>query len=267
MAPPPDSDIISLVTTLILCLWYAAIASKALAAYRLFRDDLVPRFATVFIFLTVCVARSLVLVTLKTNIRGYKLVLAYSTPLMLLLEGFAVVGVFWAVAEQYPRFRKTGSVILVCLTGIGASAAWLTYFVGVPSGWSAPWQIASLLQRNGVLVTTVVLAGTRFLLPRIPGIPIRPSARRMADILTANAALEWLGTAAFIAAGPRYNAIGQVLVVGGNLACMLAIAFFVTRESDQCAAVKPVTERDEQAMIEAERWFEQLLHTASDQTR
>ena len=45
------------------------------------------------------------------------------------------------------------------------------------------------------------------------------------------------------------------------------MALFVTRESDECAGLRPVTARDEQAMIEAERWFERLLHTASNQTR
>jgi len=228
---------------------------------------LVTRFATVFVYLVVCTARSCILLALKNDRRHYLQVQAYTLPLMLLLQGLAVAGVFWAVAEQYPRFRRTGSVILACLAGIGASAAWLTHFVAVPTGWSAPWQLAWLLERNSLLVMIVVLAGTRILLPRIPGIPIRPSAKRMADILTATVALELAASALFIAAGNKYVVVTQLLLTGGNFAGMTCIAFFVTRESDQCAALKPVTERDEQAMIEAERWFERLLHTASNQTR
>src|SRR5262249_23161730 len=144
---------------------------------------------------------------------------------------------------------------------------WLTHFVAVPPGWSAPWQLAWLLERNSLLVMTVVLAGTRFLLPRIPGIPIRPSAKRMADILTASVAVDLTASALFIATGVKHAALTQTLITGGNMVCMLCIAMFVTRESDQCAEVRPVTERDEQAMLEAERWFERLLHTTSNQTR
>src|SRR5215471_11926121 len=241
-------------------LWYAAIAAKVAAAYRLLRDKLVSRFATVFVYLLVCAIRSCILVAFRHDRAHYQAIQAYTTPLMLLLEGMAVAGVFWALAEQYPRFRKTGSIILGCLAGIGASAAWLTHFVAVPKGWSAPWQLAWLLERNSLLVMTVVLAGTRFLLPRFPGIPIRPSAKRMADILTATVALELAASALFIAAGNKYVVVTQLLLTGGNFAGMTCIAFFVTRESDQCAALKPVTEHDEQAMIEAERWFERLLH-------
>src|SRR5437660_559740 len=159
-------------------LWYAAIAAKAAAVYRLFHDRLITRFPTVWVYLVVLIMRSVVLLSVRGNIRQYTYVQTYTMPLMLLLEAFAVAGVFWAVAEQYPRFRRPGSVILGCLAGIGVCAAWLTHFVAVPAGWSAPWQVAQLLVRNCVLVMTVVLAGTRFLLPRIPGIPIRPSAKR-----------------------------------------------------------------------------------------
>jgi hypothetical protein len=231
----------------------------------LFHDRLIIRFPTVWAFLVVSVVRSIVLVALQGNVRQYRQVQAYSTPLMLLLEAFAVAGVFWAVAEQYPRFRRPGSVILGCLAGIGACAAWLTHFVAVPNGWSAPWQVAQLLDRNCVLVMTVVLAGTRFFLPRIPGIPIRPSAKRMADILAANAAVELMVSASFIASGARRPAIIQVVMLGSQLACMAAIALFVTKASDQCADLRPVTDRDEAEMIEAERWFDQLAQAAFHQ--
>jgi hypothetical protein len=207
------------------------------------------------------------LVSLQGNLRLYRQVQAYTTPLTLLLEAFAVAGVFWALAEQCPRFRRPGSAILACLAGIGASAAWLTHFVAVPAGWSAPWQIAHLLERNSILVMTVVLAGTRFFLPRIPGVLIRPSAKRMADILTANAAVELVAYASLIGTAARRPAIIQLVMLGGQLACMTAIALFVTKRADRPADIRPVTDRDEAAMVQAERWLDELAQASPQHGR
>jgi hypothetical protein len=248
-------------------LWYAAIAAKAAAVYRLFHDRLITRFPTVWVYLVVVILRSVVLLAVKGNIRQYTYVQTYTMPLMLLLEAFAVAGVFWAVAEQYPRFRRPGSVILGCLAGIGVCAAWLTHFVAVPAAWSAPWQVAQLLVRNCVLAMTVVLAGTRFLLPRIPGIPIRPSAKRMADILTVNTAMALIGSAFVIATAVRHPVISQLIIVGSDFVCMTAIAVFVTKASDCGVELRPVTDRDEAEMIEAEQWFDKLAQAASHQSR
>jgi hypothetical protein len=266
--PPVEAgDIIVLVKTLILVLWYAAIAAKAGAAYRLYRDGLITRFATLWAYLVVSSARSIILLGLQTDLHRYQLLYTYTVPLMLLLQGFAVAGVFWAVAEQYPRFRRPGSVILACLAGIGACAAWLTHFVAVPPDWSAPWQMASLLERHTMLVMTIVLAGTRFFLPRIPGIPIRPSAKRAADILCIYTALGLTASAVFIGSDTTQVVLAQLLRVGGSFLCMAALALFVTKTSDQSATFRPVTERDEAEMLQAERWFEQLTEVASNQTR
>src|SRR5205085_8729784 len=231
---------------------------------------LIVRFPTVWVFLVITVLRSLGLVALLavTHNRGqYMRVQAYTTPLVLLLEAFAVAGVFWAVAEQYPRFRRPGSIILGCLAGIGASAAWLIHVVGVPHSWSAPWQAAQLLERNCVLAMTVVLAGTRFFLPRIPGIPIRPSARRMADVFAASAVVELVASAFLIGTGAKHPALSQIVMLGGHLACMTAMALLVTKTSDCGVELRPVTDRDEAEMIEAERWFDRLTQAASHQSR
>jgi hypothetical protein len=266
--PALAGDIIFLVTTsLILVFWYAAIAAKAAAAYRLYRDGLITRFATLWVYLVVCTARSLTLLAFQDNLRRYKEVFTYSMPLVSLLEGFAVAGVFWAVAEQYPRFRKPGSVILTCLAGIGACAAWLTHFVAVPDEWSAPWQMASLLERHTLLAMTVVLAGTRFFLPRIPGIPIRPSAKRAADILCVNTTVAFIATSVLIGTDGSQSLFAQLLKVCGGFFSMSALALFVTKASDHTSDLRPVTARDEAEMIRAERWFERLTQVASNQTR
>lgn len=252
---------------LIFVLWYAAIAAKLAAAYRLIKDRLVGRFPTVWIYLLFCSARSIILISLKGDPARYQQVYSYTTPLGLLLEAFAVVGVFWTVAEQAPRFRWPGSVILGCLAGIGTSAAWLTHFIAVPPDWAAPWQVARVLERNCVLIMTIVLAGTRFFLRRLPGIAIRPSASRMADILTANAAADFVASAFVTATALKYRGTAQILTVGGNFVCMAAIAVFVTKAADKTADIRPVTDRDEEAMIEAERWLERLVEAPSHQAR
>jgi len=254
------------VNTLILALWYAAIVAKAAAAYRLYRDGLIIRFATLWVYLVVCSVRSVTLLAFQDDLERYKQIFTYSMPLVSLLEGFAVAGVFWAVAEQYPRFRKPGSVILSCLAGIGACAVWLTHFVAVPAEWSAPWQMASLLERHSMLAMTIVLAGTRFFLPRIPGIPIRPSAKRAADILCLNTTVSFIATSVMIGSDGQ-SSFSQLLKVGGGLLSMSALALFVTKASDRSADVRPVTALDEAEMIRAERWFERLTEAASNQTR
>ena len=264
--PTLAGGIIILVNTLILALWYAAIAAKAAAAYRLYRDGLITRFAPLWVYLVVCTVRSVTLLAFQDDLERYKQIFTYSMPLVSLLEGFAVAGVFWAVAEQYPRFRKPGSVILSCLAGIGACAVWLTHFVAVPAEWSAPWQMASLLERHSMLAMTIVLAGTRFFLPRIPGIPIRPSAKRAADILCLNTTVSFIATSVMIGSDGQ-SSFSQLLKVGGGLLSMSALALFVTKASDRSADVRPVTALDEAEMIRAERWFERLTEAASNQTR
>jgi len=266
--PALAGDIIILVNSLILVLWYAAIAAKTAAAYRLYRDGLITRFAPLWVYLVVCTLRSLALLAMQDDLERYRQVFTYSMPLVSLLEGFAVAGAFWAVAEQYPRFRKPGSVILCCLAGIGGCAAWLTHFVAVPAGWSAPWQVASLLERHTLLGMTIVLAGTRYLLPRIPGIPIRPSAKRVADILCANTLTVFAASVLFIGTNTTEAAMAQILRVGvGGVLCWSALALFVTKASDRSADLRPVTARDEAEMLQAERWFERLTEAASNQTR
>jgi len=262
--PEPVVDIIVSVSFLILGIWYAAIAGKGIAAYRLYNQGLVARFPTVWAFLTVDACRSLLL-TLLSN-RVYRAVYSATGPLMMLLEAFAVVGVFWAIAEQYPRFQKPGAVILTCLAAIGACVAWLTQVVAVPADWSAPWQALQLFERHCVLGMTVVLAGSRFLLPRIPGLPIRRSALRMADILTLRGGIDLLAYTIFIAMGARFVAAAQILNIGGTLLCTLAIATLVNRASDECSDLRPVTAEDDADMARAERFFDQLVHT-SNQTR
>jgi len=252
------------VSSLILGLWYAAIAAKGIAAYRLYQQGLVTRFPTVWAFLAIDICRSLLL-----NVLGharYKAVYTASLPIMMLFGAFAVVGVFWAIAEEYPRFRKPGTVILTCLAAIGACVAWLTQVVAVPPSWSGPWQALQLFERNCILGMTVVLAGTRFLLPRIPGVPIRRSALRMADILTSRAAFDLLGSTLIIAGGKPFTAVAQVVNIGGTLICLLAMAMFVTRASDECPGLRPITDEDEAEMARAERFFDRLIH-ASNQAR
>jgi hypothetical protein len=152
--------------------------------YRLWRNGLVSRFPTLWAFIMVSTATAVTLLWFRRDPATYSYIYSLSTPIMLLLEAFAIVGVFWTVAEHYPRFRRPGSALVTALALIGGVAAWVTRSVAVPAYWSGLWQAAILIERYALLVMAVVLLGTRLLLPHVRGIPIRQSALRAADILT-----------------------------------------------------------------------------------
>jgi hypothetical protein len=232
------------VVTLFFALWYAGPAVKALAAYRLWRNGLIQRFPTVWSFLVVSAAVSVSLIAFRRNPAIYNYVYAYSTPITLLAQTFAVVGIFWTVAEYYPAFRKPGTALLTALALIGALASWLTRFVAVPAGWSGAWQAATLIQRHLTLVMSIVLLGTGLLLPRVRGIPIRPSAARAAYIVTFHSILCSAGTALTVATRDKYPMLMAFIAVAGGLITALLFAICLSPASDQCPEPVPVSEEE-----------------------
>lgn len=230
--------------TLVLVLWYAGPAAKAAAVYRLARKGLVWRFPALWAFLLASALRSAVLMPFQHDPARYAFVYSFTGVMMLLMESFAVVGVFWTVTEKYPNFGKPGTILLSVLAIAGALACWITRFAAVPVHWSAVWQMAVLTQRYVTLVMIVVLAGTRLLMPLVPRIPIRPTARRAADILTIHALFLWASSAVIVAVGSRYPWLASLLPVVGGITLPLLCAFWLTTASDECADLTPVTERE-----------------------
>lgn len=230
--------------TLVLVLWYAGPAAKAVAVYQLARKGLVWRFPMLWAFLVASALQSALLIPFQHIPATYAYIYSYTSVPLLLMETFAIVGVFWVVTEKYPNFGKPGTILLSGLAIAGALACWMTRFAAVPLHWSGFWQVAVLTQRYVTLVMIVLLAGTRLLLPIIPRIPIRPSARRASDILTIHA-LFLLASAALTVGTGAHNALLVSLVpVVGGVVMPLLFACWLTAASDECGDLEPVTQRE-----------------------
>jgi hypothetical protein len=232
------------VFTLIFALWYAGPATEALAAYRLARNGLAWRFPTLWLLLVAFALQSAVLIYFRRQPAQYAYVYAFSSVTLLLMEAFAIVGVFWVVTEKYPNFGRPGVALLSGLAVLGAVACWMTRFLAVPPHWSAFWQIAVLIERYVTLVMTVVLLGSRVLLPIVPRIPIRASARRASDILTIYALFGLASSAVTVGAGGRFPWAASLLPVLGGVVTPLLCAFWLTPASDECGDFAPVTEKE-----------------------
>ena len=59
-------------------------------------------------FIVVSAITTFLLLWCPHDPKTYSRLYLYSTPVMMLVEGFAIVGVFWTLAEHYPRFRGPG---------------------------------------------------------------------------------------------------------------------------------------------------------------
>lgn len=226
-------------TGLLIALWYAAAATKLVAAYRLVMTGLFRRYPTLMALFIASAADHLLLISMIHQPPA-KVMLWYSitSPLLLLFDGGAVVGVFWVALEGFPQLRKPGAALLSAVALLAGLAAYWTRTAATPaSGWSLAWQVAILLQRNTGLVLIATLTATRFLMSGLSDVPIRPSARRAADILTIQSVVVIWGVPVFtVATGARFPEITQILpLVAGILAAGLCAAF-LTLESDRLPA-------------------------------
>lgn len=250
--------------TLVIALWYAGPAAEAVAAYRLARNGLVWRFPTLWALLVASALQSAALIFFRRQPAQYAYIYSVTSATLLLMEAFAIVGVFWVVTEKYPNFGKPGAILLSGLGIIGALACWITRLAAVPAHWSAPWQLAMLTQRYATLVMIVALAGTRVLLPIVPRIPIRPSARRASDILAIHALFGLAGASVTVGTGARYPLLASFLPVMGGVAMPLLCAFWLTAASDECADAVPVTDKE---LREAEAGGFRLVDRIDDLAR
>src|SRR5437868_1061997 len=127
------------VSALIIAIWYAGVAAKAFAAYRIIVKDLFYRLPIFWVFIVLSVGRSLALAFLASDPRRYAEIAADTMPMMLLSEGFAIASVFWLLTENFPKWRKPGTISLSVLAMLGASAALLLRTVAVPTQWGYGW--------------------------------------------------------------------------------------------------------------------------------
>src|SRR6476660_9035913 len=120
-------------------MWLAGIALRGVAAFRIAHKNLFSRLPFVWAFLVVSVVRSAVLVWLRAKPLRYSEVGGHTMPMLLLSEAFAVVSVFWMVTENFPRWRKPGTILLLAMTLLGGSAAILLRTAWVPKDWVSGW--------------------------------------------------------------------------------------------------------------------------------
>jgi hypothetical protein len=204
-------DIIWSVPPIVVLVWCLGIAAKIWAACRIIRRGLFDPLALFLAFIFVSVARSLALLCLAQNPRWYRYVAADSLPMVLLSEGFAIASIYWLLTENFPRWRGTGTGILSGLCVIAAGVALLLRGTATPPewgyGWGEAWEWAVLIQRHGMTAMAVVLIGVRFLVALVRAFPVRPIARRAADVLCLDVALGLVGSQLTIWRGHQYPLI------------------------------------------------------------
>jgi hypothetical protein len=243
---------------LILGLWCAGAFARAFAALRLWHNGLLYRLPTLWALLMVLAGQSVIGLCLTGEPVLYSRFYAVTAWCIMLMEGIAPVGVFWALVEHYPRFRGPGTFLLTLLAAAGATACWAAGYGSVPAGWVGQWHIAVVAQRAVASIMLVVLLGTRIFLPRIKAIPIRPSVQRAADILTLHMGIA-LGIAAFtVATGLRYPGVTNLATVVNGLVFGILCAACLTRESDICPEAPPLRNIDRVALDSrfAQAWQE-----------
>jgi hypothetical protein len=261
---PGDDIIASIVITLMFALWYAAIAAKAIAAYRIASNGLIARFPAVWAYLVAAGVQSIALIAVRQNTKAYAAIYGYSSPLVLCLEGVAVVGVFWSLTEFYPNFRVPGSIILGALATCGALISLATRVAGLSADWGSPQRLM-LLDRCCTLAMAVVLLGTWAFLPRLKAIPIRRSASRAALITGVQVFLHFANAAYLLLAGTsiQVRMIGSLVPVAGGLLTSILWAVCLTRESDECPVVErfPPGAYEERVAADA-AWMDAFERTA-----
>lgn len=177
----------------VIALWCVGLAAKALAAFRIVRKGFFHRLPIFWAYILISVARSATMLAFVGDRRRYASIGADSMPMVLISEAFAITSVFWLVTENFPRWRRTGTISLATLALIGAAVSLLVRGTWVPKDWGYTWaqiwEAALLMQRHAMLGMVVVLAGVRFLLALVRVVPVSPLARRAADVLLIDVSL------------------------------------------------------------------------------
>lgn len=230
---------------LLIALWYTAAAVKIIAAYRLLTTGLFRRYSTLWALFIVSAGHHLLLISMiHAPVSRAMFWYSVTSPFMILFDAGAVIGVFWVALEGFPQLRKPGVALLSAVALVAGLAAYWTRAVAIPaSGWSLAWQAAVLFQRHAGLVLIAILTATRFLISGLSYTPIRPSAKRAADILMAQAVVVIWGVPVFtVATGARYPEIAQILPLLGGIVAAGLCAVLLTAESDRLPAPKLVRE-------------------------
>ena len=194
-------------------LWIAGAGLKALAAWRIARKGIFHRIPILWTYIVISVVRGATLFLVSGNRKLYAQIVTDTLPMMLLSEAFAIANVFWAVTENFPRWRRPGTISLAALGLIGTASALLVRSAAIPKDWGTswlqPWEWAVLLQRNVMIAMAVALVGVRFLLALVRIVPVHPVARRAADVLCIDVLLGIVNSTAMMwSARTEYYVVG-----------------------------------------------------------
>src|SRR5262249_18835853 len=110
-------------------------------------------------------------------------------PPILILEILCVVEIFRRLTERFLNFRTAGAVFFGLASGLGIGISLLTSKVLVPNDLPSFWLVMELLDRYAGLAIIVTVMAYRLCLPRLIGVPIRPTATRAAGIFAFQSAL------------------------------------------------------------------------------
>ena len=248
---------------IVLTLWCLGILTKAFAAFRIVRKGLFHRLPILWAYILISVARSTALVAFIGNPRRFASIAADSMPMMLLSEAFAITSIFWLVTENFPRWRKAGTISLATLSIIGAATALIVRSAWVPKdwgyGWAQAWEWAVLLQRHGMVGMAVALGGVRFLLLLVRMVPVSPLARRAADVLCIDVMLGLLASILTMYYGRQYRMLGYLAPVIAGVINGLLWAFWLPAARDIRESTRPRWRQDDEEAIDWRACVEDLL--------
>ena len=107
---------------------------------------------------------------------------SYSLSIELLLEAFAIVGVFFTLTKHYPNHRRPGTALLMALALLGTAASIMTRYLAISAGWHGIWESAVLVERYfGILIVFILVGEHALLFPqreRDTNFPDRETGRR-----------------------------------------------------------------------------------------
>ncbi len=220
-------------------IWYAGAVVKIAAAFRMWSNGLIEQFPTLWAFLIVAGCRS-ALMAASHRSPHYVEISSYSLSIELLLEAFAIVGVFFTLTKHYPNHRRPGTALLMALALLGTAASIMTRYLAISAGWHGIWESAVLVERYFGILMVFILVGERALLPSVRGIPISQTGRRAADLLTSQVTLTFACSLLATLANHRYTLFSYFAPVSVSLAASLLWLFCLNPADDEeTAALTP----------------------------
>src|ERR1700722_11717802 len=112
---------------LLIVLWYTAAATKVVAAYQLLKTGLFRRYPTLLALFIASAGHNLLLISMIHQ-PGSQAMFWYSvtSPVMILFDAGAVIGVFWVALEGFPQLRKPSVALLSAVALLAGLAAYWT---------------------------------------------------------------------------------------------------------------------------------------------